>query len=279
KFFTVPKVAIFHSLLKPHAQLVAAKVEFIAIDERPERPAAAWKFARESSPLERRRVRLPARAREEIRERPFDPGNSTERLGIAVVHAVPDSPDVLPAFVTDAVKKSVLEVVGLVAGPAVADVHHVARLEPFVLADHGNKRKFPVAPSQIVPGQRFVGWPALGLERQRMSDLVRGDAECARDAAQRVAVQAVRSDGGKGTRCRVPIRLTHVARPLVPQHYREQNPDAAAVKVLNRLAQSLNAARHIAKQVVLVAIINADIRVSVPDEDRSNSTVALFECV
>src|SRR5207247_9758157 len=105
KFFTMPKVVIFHSSLKPHAQLVAAKVEFIAIDERPERPAAAWEFARESSPLERRRVRLPARAREETRERPFDPGNSIERLGIAVVHAVPDSSDVLSAFVRDAVQQ------------------------------------------------------------------------------------------------------------------------------------------------------------------------------
>ena len=43
-------------------------------------------------------------------------------------------------------KKAILQIVGLIAVPAVADVDHVTRLKPFVTVDHGNERELSIVP-------------------------------------------------------------------------------------------------------------------------------------
>ena len=66
---------------------------------------------------------------------------------------------------------------------------------------------------------------------------------------------------------------------MIPHHHREQNAHAAAMEVGNHLANSRNAARHAANQVVLVAVVDAHVRVGRPDQDRIDSAEALVEIV
>ena len=51
------------------------------------------------------------------------------------------------------------------------------------------------------------------------------------------------------------------------------------MEIFNHLPEPCRAARHVHQQVVLVAVVNADVRVGVPDENGINSPVALFEIV
>src|SRR5208337_945119 len=102
-------------------------------------------------------MRLPAGADEEGSKHTLYLRDAAQRLRVAGGDLVPDAPDVFPAFIAHAVEEGVLKIIGLVVVPAVADVHHVARFEPLVTADHGDKGIFPVAPSEVVPLQRLVG--------------------------------------------------------------------------------------------------------------------------
>ena len=51
------------------------------------------------------------------------------------------------------------------------------------------------------------------------------------------------------------------------------------MKVRNHLAHARHATRHVAEQVVLIPAVNADIGVSVPDQDRVNAPVTFLEVV
>src|SRR6185437_17167999 len=94
-------------------------------------------------------------------------------LGIPWRDAVPDAPDVLPAFPALAIEERELQVVGLVPVPAVRDVHHVARLEPSIAIDRRHKFELVLSPGHQVPCQGFIRRAALRLKGERMTDLLR----------------------------------------------------------------------------------------------------------
>ena len=88
-----------------------------------------------------------------------------------------------------------MQPVGPVHRPALANVDHVPRFEPLVLADHGRRRVIPIAPRHDVPGdQRLILHQALRLERQRMADGGGGVAELDGNAGEGVTVDAVGGD-------------------------------------------------------------------------------------
>src|ERR1700739_4474606 len=85
--------------------------------------------------------RLPVGTDEKRRDTTLNGRDATRGFCIAGVDSVPDAPDILPAFPTDAVEEGELQVVSFVGGPAIADVDHMARFKPFVAVDHGDERK------------------------------------------------------------------------------------------------------------------------------------------
>ena len=159
--------------------------------------------------------------------------------------------------------------------PTLADVDHVPRLDPLVLADHGDRLVLPVAPAHVVPGDHgVVGQLVLGFEHQRMAGVVRGLAELAADAAHRVAVDAVGADGLHVAGGGVPERHALRPRAHVPGHDREEHADAAAVEVGDHLPQARQPAGHVVQQVVLVAVVDADVRIDRPDQHGIDAAVA-----
>src|SRR5258708_27100359 len=100
---------------------------------------------------------------------------------------------------------------------------------------------------------------SLGLERQRMTDALRGLSIGAWHSVLRVAIDAVpsylRHQGGN---CVGP-GFSRVACPLVPHHHREKYTNAALVKVRDHLPDSGDPSRHTPNHVVLVAVLHAHV--------------------
>src|SRR5579863_5410107 len=171
-----------------HFDLPTGEVELIAVDESPQRFAPARPLAGERTVTQRGRMRLPVRADEQARQGAFNLRDAAQGFRVPRGDLIPDSPNVFPALVAYTVKKGILQIVGFVAVPAVANVHHVARLQPFVLAEHGDEGILPVTPREVVPLERLVGRAAFGFKGDGVTGFVGGYAERVRHAAKRIPV-------------------------------------------------------------------------------------------
>src|SRR5262249_30257633 len=136
----VPQVVIAGAVLEGNLDLAAREVVLVAINNGPERLAMARAFAGEGAVAQRVRVRCLIGADEKIGKGSFAPGDAPQSGGVAGRDLVPDAPNVFPGLIAYTVKEGILQVVGLIAIPAVTHVDHVAWLQPLVLADHRNKR-------------------------------------------------------------------------------------------------------------------------------------------
>ena len=227
---------------------------------------------------------LPLLADEERRGGALDGGDATEGLGVAWGELVPDAPDVLPGFEADAVEEGELEVVKMAVRPAVGDVDHVAGFDPLGTTDAGDEVVLPVAPAHGIVGEHLVGGGAeFGLEGERVMEGVGGCAKGVWDAFEGVAVDAVGVEGGEFAgesfgvggaflRCRG-------AGALIPEHDGEENADVVLVEVVDQLADACDAAGKIVDEVVLVAVVDADVGIGGPEEDAVDAAVALVEIV
>src|SRR6266849_102996 len=68
-------------------------------------------------------------------------------------------------------------------------------------------------------------------------------------------------------------------RTLVPQHTRKENAHAATMEVGYHSAHAFDAPWQIPEQVVLVATVDSDIRIGVPNEHAIDATVAQLQIV
>src|SRR5437016_1284815 len=200
-------------------------------------------------------------------------------------HAVPEAPEIFERGVTLSVKEGVLQAVGLVASKAIGDIHHMPRLEPFTLAHHRHKGIFlsfpghPIVPTNVGPGERFITNFELRLQRERMPNCVGSQPELDRNALERVEIYPIRIDIFEELRKSNPSRRSLFSRACVPGNEREENLDSVAVKLLNHLTNRGNAAREIAQQIELIAIINAEVGIDVPNQDGIDRTNATFRVV
>ena len=110
-----------------------------------------------------------------------------------------------------------------------------------------------------------------------MSQLCRVDTEDPRHALQRVAVNAVGVHSGQFARHCFRIGHAFVVRSLIPQHDGKQHAHMMPVKVLHHLPHALHAAGQIAEHVELIAAVDADIGISVPDEHAVDSAIPLLK--
>src|SRR5579883_2766829 len=278
----MPEVVVTHLRLVGHIDLRSRQSELIAVDNRPKRLVMPRPLAGKDAIAQNGNKGFPVRTFEQLPERPLNRGDPSQRLGVAVVNRVPNAPDIFPTFVACAIEKGVLQIVHFVARPAVADVHHITRLKPFILADRRLKSIFPIAPYSVVPGNRRIviaAVAALGLEDNRVTGLIRSGAESQRNGAHSVAIDSISSNRGHQMREGLPVGATFGARSLIPRVVGKQHADAMAVKVLNHLPQARDSARHVTNQVKLIAIVNSDVGIGWPDEHGVDAAIALVEII
>src|SRR6185312_138156 len=94
-----------------------------------------------------------------------------------------------------------------------------------------------------------------------------------------VAVDTISTDGCQFLSKRVRLGLADIARSLIPEHYGEEHTHIAAMEVGDHPADTFDASGHIVKKIELVAIVDAHVRVSGPDEDSVDTAEALLEIV
>ncbi len=112
-----------------------------------------------------------------------------------------------------------------------------------------------------------------------MADVVGCLAELAADAVHRIAVDSVGADGLHVTRGRDAQRHVLRSRAHVPWHNREEHANVPAVEIGDHLAQPRQAAGHVVQQVMLIAIVDADVRIDRPDEHGINAAIAGLQVV
>ncbi len=180
----VVDIEVAHAGLVGDGHLAPVYVVLVAVDDGPEGLVGERPAAGEDAVHVSRIEGLPVRADEEGREGALDGCHAAGGFAVARGDAVPNAPDVFPALPAFAVEEGVLQIVGLVAVPAVADIDHVARLKPAEAVDLGHEVELEVvAPGHDIPGEGFVAQADLRLEGKRMVGLCRRRAR--RQAARR----------------------------------------------------------------------------------------------
>ena len=112
-----------------------------------------------------------------------------------------------------------------------------------------------------------------------MVGLVRGHSEGARRHVERVTIHAVGSDVRQQPRRRRPVRHSLVARALVPQHHGEKHAHPAPMEVGDHLPQAINASGHVPSHIVLIAIVDTDVGVRLPDQHAVDPSVAALQVI
>jgi hypothetical protein len=295
--FHTSRFAIFDARFQPHAvphvevlssrsvrdrNLLAGDFVLSAIHDRPQRLACAREAAREHAGLQCLLVRRPVHADHQRRELPLNRRDPPQRFGVARRELIPDAPHVLPRGVTDPIEEHVLQIVVAVAAPAVLDVHDVARLEPLELEHRRNRfLRDLLAPALHVPIQNVIAGLRGGLRLQHDSrpTLRTRIEECARHAAVGIAVDAVRTDRRDQLRHQFPVGLAVRPRAVVPRHRRQKHLHAALVEISDCALEAGDAPWQIVRHVEMVAIIDADVRVDVPQQHAVDAAVTTLQVV
>ena len=119
----------------------------------------------------------------------------------------------------------------------------------------------------------------LGLEGDGMLRFVGGFDELAAEAGHGVAVDAVGPKFGHELSGGFGEWLAFVVGAGVPGHDGEQHFHAVCVEVVDHRTHAGDAAGKVAHHVVLVAVVDADVRVDGPQQDGVDAAVAFVEVV
>ena len=117
----------------------------------------------------------------------------------------------------------------------------------------------------------------LRLEREGMADRVGRGAEFLGRAFQSVEIDSVGADFFQQLRKHGGGGRAFVARAVIPGKNWKHDAHAAAVKLLDDLAQRGKSSRQIAQQVELVAVVHAEVRIHRPNQHCVNRTDAPLE--
>ena len=101
----------------------------------------------------------------EIRKCAFDRNHPAQCLGFSRREAVMHADDVLLIRVAGTIEKRGLDTRNVMQ-PSAGENGHMARLKPFVAADHGNKRIAPVTPRHFIPRQGLFPGQSLRLQHK-----------------------------------------------------------------------------------------------------------------
>src|SRR5258708_33115197 len=112
-----------------------------------------------------------------------------------------------------------------------------------------------------------------------MGDGIGGFKKSAGHPAVGVAVDPVGPDGSGEPDDRVPVGCAGGFGAIVPGCRGDEDPDATAVEIRHDLLQAGEAAGQVAGEVSLVAVINADVGINIPDQHAVDAAVAAHEVV
>ena len=227
-------------------------------------------------------MRTPIGAGEVIGESAFDASEAKHRFCVVRAHGIPETPEIFEGSVTLAVEESVLKAVRFVARKAISHMDDVTRFEPTGAADHryhwirnifpGN----PVIPTEHAPGNRVVADFKLRFKDERNFRRSRRVAKTGGNGFERVEIDPISAnlfeqvdDGDAGIGGLVP-------RAGVPSEDREENFDVMTVKIGDEFLKPRNAAGKIAQEVELIAIVDADVGINVPEKDNVDGADTFF---
>jgi hypothetical protein len=98
-------------------------------------------------------------------------------------------------------------------------------------------------------------------------------------ATERVTVDAIGADLGHQFGGELPVAGSSGTGAVVPHHHGKEYANAAAMKVLHHHAQGGYSARQTTEQIVCAAVVDADVGVTVPQQDAVDAPHALIQIV
>ena len=219
QLYAIPHIEIAPASDDGKLDLLTVNSKFIPVHKQIQRVALSGKLRRIHSITNRRHKWLPIFTRQQIGKLPLQMRDSPQRLRIAVGDLIPNPPNVLPTHITHAIEERMLQVVGLIARPSVANVRHMPRLQPLLLARRRHKLKGPIRPALVIPNQPFIGRRRpFRLKHDRVPALVRSRSIRPWQSAEGISVHAVYPNLGHQLRRGLPVRHPRIARPVVPSH-------------------------------------------------------------
>src|ERR1700678_797654 len=171
---TVIEVKVTNTVLRGNRDFSSVHVILVTVHDGPDGLTAQRPAASENAEATGRVIGLPAWAGKKGCYAALYRGHSSRRFSVPLRYAVPDAPNILPAFPAHSVEKGKLKVIGFVAGPAMRDIDHVPGLQPLVFIDLAGKTEFILAPGHHVPSQALLRGSLFRLESQGMANVVGG---------------------------------------------------------------------------------------------------------
>src|ERR1700676_3710468 len=174
-----------------------------------------------------------------------------------------------------------LQAVGFVAGEAVGDVDHVARFEPARLADHGSEgiRNIfpgdPVVPAEGAAAERVITNLELRFKSQRVAGSHGSILEIGGCGFEGVEVDAVGADFIEDLR-ELGRGSGGFPGAGIPQEIWEKNFYVVLVKLVDNFFESREAAGKIAEEIELVAFVEAEIGIDVPEKNGIDGSDTIF---
>jgi hypothetical protein len=133
--------------------------------------------------------------------------------------------------------------------------------------------------SFLAEGKPLLARPQHAGRHHRAAERVAGVEERARHAVVGIAVDAVGAGCLHQSRDRKPVGFALLAGAVVPGHGRQEHLDPAPVEIGDRATHALDAPGQIVRQVELVARVDADVGVDVPEQHAVQAAETLFKIV
>jgi len=157
----------------------------------------------------------------------------------------------------------------------------VPRLKPFPFRDRRHDTiGYFLSPALHIPDQGFFGRNRrFRLQHHGAAKRITGIKKRARHTVVGIAIDAVGSDRFHNAGNGMPVAFSVGTGAIVPGFGRQEYTHTTAMKIGNRSAQAVKAPRQIMREIGLIAIIDTDVRIDVPDQHAIDATKARFQII
>ena len=199
-----------------------------------------------------------------------NPDAAAQQGAVRLRPRVPPAEDVLPHHLPAAVEKSHVQDLPVIKRGAVDGAERKARLQPADGDEAGRRDRAPLQPTAGDRRQRGHRRHALRVEQNRRVGAHQVLAEAGLIHGHGVQKHAVgadrRDDAGQRLAVAVPVRFA--PRADIPRVVVHEHAHAAVVGALHQAAQPRQTARHVAVQVQLVAAVDPQPRIRLPQQNE-----------
>ena len=150
--FSVPKIKVAHPFFVREFKLIPMNIQAVSVDKGINLLVYSRENRRENSFLKCWNMRFPFSATPYLWELTINSGYSQYCSCVTIRYLVPDSPYIFPGIISDAIKKSILQIIGFIYHPTISHLNLVSWFQPFVNANTRHVFIFPkIAPTHLVP--------------------------------------------------------------------------------------------------------------------------------